>query len=255
MIGAALALSALLASCGGGGSTPTPTTYAVGGTLTTLNANATSEANFFGPWAGGAGTIQAKAGSTGTALASGTVAADGNFSVTLPATIAGSDLEAVGEGQVDLGDENCTGSVTVSNTGALGTAVFFSVDSVSSDGEASPADLRLIYSGSTPVGLAATGGGLLYVNAATTISGQQTCVIDGAKLTTSINVSLQAGYNRFNAVITVKADGSGSLDISSGDWPSRWVVSDTSALPLSLNKSNTVRRLLERQAEKLIPWN
>lgn len=179
--------------------------------------------------------------------------ASGAFGLTLPASIAGSNLEAVGGGDIDLSDENCTGNLTVSSTGALGTGIDFSVDSASQDGDASPVDLQFTSSGATLTSLTVTAGGLLYVNSATTISGQQTCIANGSTLTSNVNLALKSGYNSFNVVMTITGSG-GTLNITTGTWPSRWIVSADSAVPLSLGKNTNVPKTLERQVDRLLPW-
>lgn len=237
----------LLAACQGSQTTPTPGLYSVSGSLTDLNLSAKTTAQVFLPWTGGAGTMQAVVGSD--VLSIGAVASGGSFSLTLPATLPDSDLDALSTAKLDLGSANCAGSLKISNPAALTAIVNFKLVTAAGSRVAAPIDVQ--------IGVNADGNGqfteldtlLIYSDSATSLSGQQQCIQNGSTLVSTYAINLKAGYNVVNQTLVLKKDSGGTtnrtVSLANGKSPSRWAADAESATPLSL-KPSSINTLMQQ---------
>ncbi|UWX63236.1 hypothetical protein [Deinococcus rubellus] len=240
----ALGLPLLLAACQGRQATPAPSLYSVSGTLTGLNPSATTTAQVFTPWTGGAGTMQAVIGKS--VLSTGTVDGSGSFSLTLPATLPDSDLNSFNTAKLDLGSAHCAGALIISNQAALTAVVDFQLVTAASSRFAAPIDVE--------VSVNADGSGqstevdtlLIYSDSVTTLSGQQQCIENGSTLVSTYDINLKAGYNTINQTLVLKKNSGGTtnrtISFANGKSPPRWAAGPASATPLSL-KTNSSKTL------------
>ncbi|AZI42591.1 hypothetical protein EHF33_07400 [Deinococcus psychrotolerans] len=253
VVAAILTPPLLLVACNGGNA-PSTAPYTVSGTLYNFNASASTPSQVYSAWSGGSGSMEALNGSIN--LATGSVASNGNFAVTLPATIADTNLNAFNEASLDLSYENCTGALNISNKAALTTAIEFGVKGTNNNGLAGAVDLSVTKNSSGGGQVVTTGSALVYSDAATNLSGKQTCISNGTSVISNFDIKLKAGYNVLNLVVTINVDaagkGSGSLNYANGTRASHWIVNPGLATPLSLNNNvQTLTNTLKQQAKTL----
>ncbi len=231
LMGVALGLPLLLVACSST-TPPAAKEYKVEGTLFDVNEAATNEADYFKPWGSGAGTIEAKnltAAIPGTVLATGTVNADGTFSVTLPAAIADSDLAPIPEAQKLEGNPGCTSELKISNEKALiGTIAFV----LGGNLDGLPVTANSIQSVTNPDKsgeITLTQSILVYSSASTKFSGNQTCQTEGSATiaTDSINADLKKGFNVLKSVRAFKFSSEGmetvqNSTLTNAEFQPRW---------------------------------
>ncbi|ULH15520.1 hypothetical protein MF271_16660 [Deinococcus sp. KNUC1210] len=245
---AALALtSALLAACGDTSVTTPPAQpvvapTAVSGTLSS--------------WTGGAGTMELLADDTASksasnpVLSTGALAADGSFSVALPAAAAVQPYLVPAKSVfVNSSAATCSGTFSSSDAGAQAFASYrldvrvngtyvTSAEPVSFSDQSSGTNLQ----GTTVYRF------WVYADRATTLGGQQDCTNSqpGLNVTShaTMNAALSAGWNlmRETSVISgVKGSGQGTLSValtSSSDASGPWETASLnklSANPLRMN--------------------
>jgi len=250
-------LPLLLAACGGQSGTtqpPSTTSYVVSGTLYDLDSAATSQSQIFSGWTGGAGTVRALNGSSN--LASGNVASSGSFSVNLPGTIPTTDLSGNYSTDVDLSTDDCVGTLAISNKAALTTSIAFEIQGTTQNGATLPVDIQITTKADGSGTIKEIFSLLFYSNATTSLTGRQTCIVKGVQVNTDFDIKLQPGYNVANLVINlaVNAQGTatGSASFSNGSRPSRWIVSSTSATPLSLKThTRAIANLMQQKLKNL----
>lgn len=229
-----LSSALFMASCG---TTPAPDKAAPGaltalsGTLQEPTFNESTLTFGTQAWTGGAGTLIAQ-DAGGKEQARATLAADGNFNLTLPATVAADRLTLLDVAALN-GAEGCTGTVTASAQ-ANGTALELRVDA-NKDGSVAPASFRVDQdSQGNPTALAVTTGLLVYVDRAVTLKGSQTCTAQGESATLNVDWQLRQGWNKASATLTINSAGSGSINLTSGSFPDTWLyLEGDTASPLS----------------------
>lgn len=174
------------------------------------------------PWMGGAGTVRLEGYDSvkgrPVKFSSGTLTADGQFTLALPAVDAALLLE------MNPDDGTCQGTLTVSNPAAKTTSASVYVDA-QKDGGVAPLELDSV----TAESFIGSTGILVYADQAVTINGQQTCNGFAAKYD---NVVLYPGWNKVVQKETFSAT-EASVTYSSAAWPTNWVFFEFYASTLS----------------------
>ena len=197
LYGSLLSLTAILVACpANSGTTPPPS----GGNNT--NTAPTSISGTVQGWNSGAGVVEllpssyADKSATNPALSSGTINADGSFSVALPSAAAVTPYLSTFTNTFSPGS-SCTGGFTSSTAGAQGLGI--SLLNVRQNGKyvtsLSPTVTTSQTSGNT-LTLTATSKVWLYVNAATTLSGQISCTSTSGSTTSTAKLSVNAALNQ-----------------------------------------------------------
>ncbi|MDL2342613.1 hypothetical protein QOL99_00435 [Deinococcus sp. MIMF12] len=193
-------------------------------------------------WTGGAGSVRGyladAEGPAAQPAVTGTLAADGKFSLTLPTPTAAQLTELNADDWDDLGEdyaltEDCTPTLKVSTSGVRGASLMLEVDA-GKDG----AILPFAYSASEGANsgkLDVRFGTLIYVDRSVTIEGSKTCTVEGNSFTTRVDLRLGKGWNKVQ--VTVSADEATkkfSSSITSGNFTSdNWVYLEGGMSPLS----------------------
>ena len=204
-----------------------------------LNPSANATAQVYSPWTGGAGSMQAVDASG--VLSTGAVASSGSFSLTLPATLADSDLGSLSDADLDLSSANCAGSLQISNQAARTTVVDFKLLTATGSRFAAPIEVQVYVNPDGGGQYTETDTLLIYSDSATRISGQQQCINNGSTLVSTYAISLKTGYNVVNQILVLNSDGNGTTNSTihfiNGKSPPRWAADAESATPLSLKAS------------------
>lgn len=216
------ATALFLASCGG---TPTPSAKAVTSVSGTV-VEPTSETGTLttGPWSGGAGTITGTIDATPNAtytpevVMSAPLAADGTFTLSLPASVDSTKLRRLDNTTLSIkslfdgytgGQATCTGGTPASGSVGSTSPLIRAVGTVSSD-------LTVMTSTTTGTDKDSTAidqqGGLLYVDGPITISTSASCSgsVDRPNLTGTISgigkvtLTLAKGWNEVNLKATTR---------------------------------------------------
>lgn len=236
---ATLSLPLLLAACQGNQAAPKPGLYNVSGTLIMLNPSAQTTAQVYSPWTGGAGSMQAV--DAGGVLSTGAVASSGSFNLTLPASLADSDLGSLSDADLDLSSANCAGSLQISNQAARTTVVDFKLLTATGSRFAAPIEVQVDVKPDGSGQYSETDTLLIYSDSATRINGQQQCINNGSTLVSTYAINLKAGYNVVNQTLVLNSDASGTTNstirLANGKSPPRWAADAESATPLSLKAS------------------
>ncbi|GHF57222.1 hypothetical protein HNQ07_003758 [Deinococcus metalli] len=242
-----LGCALLLASCGGGGtpavqpplqpSQPAVTVSSVSGVVV---ENASTDAGIVtGPWSGGAGSVSGEvtvgSGTTATTetLTTADLAADGQFTLPLPASVDGAKLHAFTGSYFDVGAQYpadsgtstaCTGAPTLSSSAAHGITLAVKVKAAKA-GTIAPLALGSDASGAPSIQI----GSVVYVDAPLTVVGTVTCTSTYAGLqvrgTVTYDLNLASGWNQ----LTIK-ESSGGVS-SSGGTSTQDIVLSSGALP------------------------
>lgn len=239
----------LLASCN---RTPLPSNLTtVSGTVVEGKFGATSNGALTlttSAWTGGAGSVRAYTaeGSQPQNVVTTPLAADGKFSLTLPATPAAGTLSAIAADEFNDEDDTCTGTVTVSNTQAQVAALAIGAEGATKQGGISPlAVSNTVDSAGKVTSYEFTLGQLLYVDRAVTLKGTQNCTNGDATFRGDINVSLRQGWNKVSLSVqfNAEADMTG-LVVRSGSSPDTWVYMNSgSASPLGVQSLKALEKL------------
>ena len=256
LMGLALSLPLLLVACPS--TTPPPATeYKVEGTLYDLDGTAPLDAEIFKPWSSGAGTIEAKnvtAAAPQTVVTTGTVNTDGTFSVTLPATIADSDLQPLENANLLLINPQCTGNLDFSNKTARAGIITFDLSGNQGGAPVAAYSVNLTANADGSQTATIMRSVVVYANAVTTWKGSVTCQSDPSSpaITSSGDVNLKVGYNvlKLTSVSEIPAGGpEGSIGstLVNGTFEAKWSFDFGLGLltPTSLAKSIQLQSLLK----------
>lgn len=222
-----LGLSLLLAACDGAPTTPGTSEPVRGPSLTgTVVEQDLSQPTYptlaLKAWSGGAGTVAGTvvddSGKT-TTVATGTLNADGTFSLTLPAAVDSARLGTLSSA-LDLRDNpllpaglSCTAALVPSDTATRGAALLVAVAGQKT-GVISPVVQSGQLDESTQTGTIDTrSGGYFYSDRAVNISGTQTCTgtYEGLPIQATLNSAVQfvQGWNVVSVASNIRIDKNG----------------------------------------------
>lgn len=176
-------------------------------------------------WTGGAGAVKLEGydpnGGTSVTLSSGTLTADGQFTLALPA-VGANLLQPL---NVDMPE--CQGVITVSNPTAKVASADVYVDA-GKDGRVAPVELI----SATNDALVGTTGLLIYVDQDVTFNGEHKCTFGTYKYD---NLRLFSGWNKVLQKDAFSAT-EDSVTYSSAAWPTNWVYFDQSSTGLNAQR-------------------
>ncbi|WP_293913884.1 hypothetical protein [Deinococcus sp.] len=232
LVGAALLVPLVLSACNGD-VTPSLGTLNLSGTLVDAPTLLAADDK---PWTGGAGQINLRLSEATTDLLSTPLSSGGAFTLNLKDPVDDSKLPAAGflDGVNGLCDDKAF-SVTQSNPAARTVGAQLNVKTASIDaplvnGTASSTQATT----TTPGSLLLQSGGIVYSNAANTVTGSRTCLVSKTSTTVTFNMTLVKGWNS----VVVEASGTSAgiqLTLKSSSPLSRWFVAPKPvAQPLSI---------------------
>ena len=231
-----------------------PSEFRLSGTLYSPDS-AASQAEKYGSWTDGAGTLSAAGATDGVALGSGSVAGSvagsGAFSLALSGTVSGEHLRRFNAASQNPGD-NCSGDLNISNPAALGTEVEFTFSGSDQFGVyVMPHDFQVTGMDGGETRYTYLEGVVVFVSAASEISGTLRCTVAGVagQATTRYALKFRPGYNTvtLSSAITVdrtESITSSSMTVATGDLPAYWLTTPAqAALPLKLGRLSGRRDL------------
>ena len=256
-----LGVALLLAACDGAPTTPETSQPARGPTVTgTVIEEDPAQPTYpnltLRAWSGGAGTVSGSvsdaAGKT-TVVATGTLNADGGFSLSLPATLADASLSSLGTaldlqanplaGELVPGGLTCTAALVPSDAAARGAGLLVTVTAGQKTGPIS----SVLQSGqfdetAQSATLDNRSGAYLYSDRAVSISGTQTCTgtSQGTEVRTTLNsnVTLSQGWNLLSVNTNLVANRTSvtmTVTAQTGELPTnQWLYSSGTLAPLGL---------------------
>lgn len=216
-----------LTACGGDKTPAVSAVTSVSGTVVERDTTKGDELNLVTmPWTGGAGKV-VMFSRTADELATGTLNANGSFSLALPANVATDQL-----GDYNPNNDtstSCTGKFSVSDPNVRGTSAQLGVVA-NKTGTIQPTLGQGSYNAGSQTGeMDITVGVLLYVDRAVNMTGSSNCKVDDTPGTMTINMHLAKGWN----LITVTEKGimnkgvySMNMTMESGKLPTNnWLYS------------------------------